>query len=109
MKAIEDWQKENKLALISFLIIFAGGLSVTFHTIFGQGVMRFGSRSLDDNFEVLRLSISRIVFVCIILQVLALGIIKFHFTIEILKKFFTAVTYPINLAVFQGSAVLDFL
>jgi len=117
------WPKESKLALITSSITLSGVASGSlFYIFFGNALIAsaYSGESIDflnrliaqhrmsrpygtleHYFTLGRLLFSRILFVCIALQVMVVAGLMYRHTLRIIKGFFAATTHPFNLAVFR--------
>ncbi len=109
----KNGSKEDKVMLIASLVILSCVvLGSLFYVLFGnqliESVYRGGfldkpieSKENHVPLEQVRVAFSRIVLICITIQLIVVVSLLHRRTRGIIKRFFTATTHPINLAVFR--------
>jgi len=116
-------RREDKLALTTSLIAFSCVLlGILFYIAFGHKIIESVYKgeslevlnkilerhrvdrpyaTLEHYFTLSRLLLTRLVMMCIAVQLLVVITIKYRYVLGIMQEFFTAMTHPINLAVFR--------
>src|SRR5713101_3301244 len=118
-----NWHKENKLVLITSLVTLSGViLGTSCYILFGNTLIESAYKgesiellnkliaqhrmsrpygTLEHYFTLGRLLFSRLLFLCVAMQVMVVASLMYRHILRIIKEFFTAATHPLNLAVFR--------
>ena len=116
---LSKWQKEQRIILItSTITILCLILGTSLYIMFGNKLIESmyrgesigflnrlllykQNKNLQDYFFFGRIIYSRLVLICILVQLIIISFILKYQIFSLVKKFFATATHPINLAVFR--------